>query len=76
MRLETLGPNQTLVHIGGQEYFFSYNTCVAGRDDDNKFWKVDHQYSNTTSRHINKYLDGVTPEMVTVSDVQLAMDCL
>ena len=75
MRLRTLGTNQTLIHIDGNEYFFSYNTCVAGRDE-NGYWKVDKFYSRTTSKHINQYLDGVTPTLVSENDITLALDCV
>ena len=79
MRLQTLGNNQTLVHVGGQEYFFSYNTCVAGRDDCGEFWKVDYRISNTTTRHINSYLDGINDahvRRVSYDDATLALDCV
>ena len=76
MRLQTLGNNQTLVHVGGAEYFFSYNTCVAGRDDCGEFWRVDYRISNTTSKHINKYLDGADAVPVSYDDVTLALDCV
>ena len=62
--------------MGGNEYFFSYETCVAGRDHDDGYWKVDHKYSNTTSRHVNRYLDGVTPKLVSEADAELAIMCL
>ncbi len=76
MKLQVIGSNQTLVQIHNQEYFFSYDTCVAGRDDSGDYWKVDHKYSNTTSRHVNSYLNGQTPELVSVSDVELVMNHL
>ena len=76
MRLQTLGNNQTLVHLGGAEYFFSYNTCVAGRDDSGEFWKVDYRISNTTTKHINGYLDGADATPVSYDDATLALDCV
>ena len=76
MRLETMGTNQTLVHIAGHEYFFSYNTCVAGKQEDGQVWKVSKKYSNTTTKHVNQYLDGREPYLVDESDAQLAMDCI
>ena len=76
MRLENLGANKTLVHIEGHEYFFSYNTCVAGMQEDGQVWKVGKKYSRTTSKHVNQYLNGREPYLVDESDVQLAMDCL
>ena len=76
MRLEVLGSNMTVVHIEGNEYFFSYDTCVAGWDKEDGPWKVDHKYSNTTSRHVNKYFNGVEPTLVSKDDAELALMCV
>ena len=76
MRISRPGANQTIVHIGGDEFFFSYDTCVAGFSNDDGFWKVDYKYSTTTSKHVNKYLQGAEPTLVERVDVQLALDCL
>ena len=76
MRLQVIGSNQTLVYCVGQEYFFSYNTCVAGKDDQGNYWKTDKKYSNTTSRHVKAYLNGADPVLVTESEAQLALDCV
>lgn len=52
MRLESLGSNQTLVTIGNDEYYFSYNTCMAIRNKEGEF-RIKSP-SVTTSRHMNK----------------------
>jgi len=43
--------------IGHTRIMFSYSTPVAGQDDKGLFRTAQH-YSSTTSRHINKYLEG------------------
>ena len=66
MRLQQLGANQTLITgNSGREYFFSYNTLVAGYDpealspEENGYWYVSEKYSNTTTRHIKAYLQNL-----------------
>ena len=77
MKLNTLGNNKTLITMdNGDEYFFSYSTCVAGFDVETGYWKVDKFYSRTTSKHVNSYLDGHTPELVETVDVDIALSCI
>ena len=58
MNLHPIAANQTELHLdNGTIVFFSYKTPVAACTADgfirtNKFWSV------TTSRHLNKCLDG------------------
>jgi len=85
MKLKPMGPNKTLLITGeGNEYFFSYETLVAGYDPDsiddpeseNGYWFVGEAYSATTTRHIKSYLENLyTSEKttkVTKSDAALA----
>ena len=59
MKVKQLGPNQTLVVLDDtREIFFSYETPVAGRNAYGDYYRTQTKYSPTTSRHINKYLDG------------------
>ena len=67
MNLTPIAANQTqLSFTNGAEVFFSYKTPVAaycplrGYIRTEKFWSV------TTSRHINKWLKGIT-EVTEVS---------
>jgi hypothetical protein len=59
MQLRQMGPNRTLVTLAnGTEIFFSYQTPVAGRRN-GKYFRTEHHYSVTTSKHIGQYLrDG------------------
>ena len=76
MKLNTLGANKTIITMdNGDEFFFSYNTCVAGYDVGAGYWKVDKIYSVTTSKHVNSYLNGNTPELVETVDVDIALSC-
>tara|TARA_R100001126_G_C4822934_1_gene147658 strand:- start:314 stop:595 length:282 start_codon:yes stop_codon:yes gene_type:complete len=56
MKLIPLGSNQNLVIINNDtEIFYSYRTAVAGKIK-NKYYRTNRWYSQTTTRHINKYL--------------------
>jgi hypothetical protein len=60
MALKQIGPNQTQVtYSDGSEVFWSYETPVAGKLPDGTYVKTSTKWSRTTSRHINKWLDGV-----------------
>jgi hypothetical protein len=57
MKLNTIASNMTELNFNGMSVLFSYNTPVAGWDDQGAFRTSTH-YSPTTSKHINKYLGG------------------
>tara|TARA_B100001989_G_scaffold121467_1_gene85611 strand:+ start:458 stop:688 length:231 start_codon:yes stop_codon:yes gene_type:complete len=60
MQLQRLGYNQTQITLAdGHQVFFSYETPVAARTPDYKYYRTDRKWSVTTSRHINKWLEGV-----------------
>ena len=60
MKLKQIGPNQTqLTYSDGSEVFWSYETPVAGKLPDGTYVRTSTKWSTTTSRHINKWLDGV-----------------
>lgn len=56
MRLRNIGTNETEIEINGKTILFSYNTPVAGRDEDGAPFRTEEKFSVTTSKHINKYL--------------------
>ena len=61
MKLTSLAANQTqLVLADGTAIFFSYETPVAAQLPDFEYIKTATKWSKTTTRHINKWLDGVT----------------
>jgi hypothetical protein len=57
MKLNPIGSNMTEVEVNGKSIMFSYQTPVAGYDDQGAF-RTSTKYSVTTSKHINKYLGG------------------
>ena len=59
MKLKQIGSNQTQLTLDdGTEVFFSYETPVACKLNYDYF-RTDKKWSQTTSRHVNKWLDGV-----------------
>ncbi len=82
MKLQQLGSNLTLLtNNKGAEFLFSYETLVAGftpdcvTPEENGYWFVSEKYSQTTTRHIKKYLENLytSPKTTKVnkSDAQL-----
>ena len=56
MKLIPYGSNQNLVEINKDtEIFYSYKTAVAGKIK-GQYYRTNRWYSQTTTRHINKYL--------------------
>ncbi len=65
MKLKQLGSNMTEIKTGNSDVLFSYETPVAGWDDVGAF-KTDNFFSQTTSRHINKYFEGFDATKIRV----------
>ena len=60
MQLKTIAANQTQLNLNnGTEIFFSYETPVAAKLPDYEYIRTATKWSVTTSRHINKWLEGV-----------------
>ncbi len=57
MKLRQVKSNVTELTIGETTIMFSYQTPVAGYDEEGAF-RTDRKYSVTTSRQINQYLGG------------------
>ena len=61
MKLTPLAANQTLLSFtNGAEVFFSYKTPVAAYCPLRGYIRTAKYWSVTTSRHINKWLKGIT----------------
>ena len=69
MKLHSYATNRTVLIFNGgtTEVFFSYETPVAGYSDKLGYVKTDKWYSSTTTRHINKYIDGKNHTVVSQS---------
>jgi len=63
MKLNQIGSNQTVVELNNNtSVLFSYKTPVAANID-GKWYRTEHKFSVTTSRHINTWLDGIKAEL-------------
>ena len=71
MKLHSFANNRTVLIFNGgtTEVFFSYETPVAGYSDKLGYVKTDEWYSQTTTRHINKYIDGRKHKVVSQSTI-------
>ena len=78
MKIKQIGSNQTLLIIGQRdEVLFSYETPVAGfttkpipGSEHGGWYRTDKKYSVITSKHINKYLDGVNATFIDQQTIE------
>ena len=59
IKLNPIGSNMTELETPTNAILFSYKTPVACRDSGGNYYRTKQYFSKTTSRHINKWLDGV-----------------
>ena len=64
MQLTPIASNMTEVETSEARILFSYRTPVAAYVFGDGFVRTEKWWSVTTSRHINKWLDGGTPKEV------------
>ena len=68
MKLTPIAANQTQLNLNdGTEVFFSYRTPVAAKLPNYDYIRTATKWSTTTTRHINKWLEGVTAATVDQS---------
>ncbi len=72
MRLKQFGSNMTVLDIGFAQVFFSYETPVAACLTDGSLIITNQHYSQTTTKHVNKWLNGCEHTRVD----QRRIDCL
>ena len=71
MKLTPIAANQTELNLNnGTQVFFSYKTPVAAYCPSKGYIRTAQFWSVTTSRHINKWLKGIT-EVTEVSQEYL-----
>lgn len=58
MKLTKLGPSTTEIEIGDVTVLFSYKTPVACHVAGEGYFRTEERHSVTTSKHINRWLDG------------------
>ncbi len=59
MKLKKIGSNMTELWTDSACVLFSYDTPVAANNFGEGFVRTSTKHSQTTTRHINKWLDGV-----------------
>jgi hypothetical protein len=65
MKLRNIGSNMTEVEEeNGTKTLFSYSTPVAAWISGEGYYRTEAHYSSTTTRHINKWLNGAQAEIV------------
>ena len=62
LKINSIDKNQTEVKTDAMTIFFSYNTPVACFIPGQGYFKTSKNWSNTTNRHVNKWLDGIEAE--------------
>ena len=68
MKISNVGSNMTeLSTNSGAVILFSYSTPVAAMLPSGQYIKTDKKYSATTTRHVNKWLQGVSANVETRS---------
>ena len=73
MKMKQVGSNMTEITMYGITMLMSYETPVAYYDSETyKYYRTAKKWSNTTSKHINKWLDGVK----AIETPQAAIDSL
>ena len=64
MHIQSIGSNQTELTFNKGQVLFSYKTPVAAYTPSMGYIKTATKWSRTTTRHINKWLEGVTATVV------------
>ena len=71
IKLQPIGSNMTQLDVGNFVILFSYDTPVAYLDNGTGiYYQTDQKFSNTTSKHINKWLAGQPAETVSQADIE------
>ena len=70
MKLRRQGNTNAIeVDKGDRVVLFSYSTAVAVLIRGNGWYRTAEHYSVTTSRHINKWLDGAEAKVVSQAEI-------
>jgi len=66
MKLKQIGSNQAELTNNGLVVLFSYSTPVAAMLPSGRYVKTSTKYSVTTTKHVNKWLQGVADSVEVV----------
>jgi hypothetical protein len=67
IKVKSLRHNYNIITHEDNQILYSYETPVAVLHANGSAYQTQQKYSTTTSRHINKFLDGVENEVVSQS---------
>lgn len=71
IRIKQIASNMTVLYRDGNEILFSYQTPVAVFDrNTGTYFRTETKYSQTTSRHINKWVGNTKAEEVPQSIIE------
>jgi len=71
IRIKQIASNMTVLYRDDSEILFSYQTPVAVYDTKRgEYLRTETKYSQTTSRHINKWLDGIKAIPVSQNTIE------
>lgn len=70
MKIKPIASNMTELRVNENIILFSYETPVAAWTAKRGYVKTNKYWSNTTSRHINKWLDGSDVMEVEQSEIE------
>jgi hypothetical protein len=76
LKLSVIGPNQTQMEIGDATVLFSYNTPVAAHLPALGWVRTAQKFSVTTSRHVNRWLDGMTAKSLPAEQFAEALSAV
>ena len=70
MHINLIKPNMTVINFEIEDVavLYSYHTPVAYHDKDG-IKITDKKYSNTTTKHINEFIDGRPSKVTTQKDI-------
>jgi hypothetical protein len=69
IKLTQLSKNVTELFINGTTILYSYETPVAAVAD-GQLLRTSQKFSNTTSRHINQWLNGMEATVVSQEEIE------
>jgi len=59
MKVKSISKNQTVINLDRASVFVSYETPVAAFIEGQGYFRTETKWSQTTTRHINKWLGSV-----------------
>lgn len=74
IRLKPVGANVTELELGDRYVLFSYKTPVAAWVSGRGYLRTAEHFSKTTSKHINRWLDGAIAQVVPHSEIEKLVD--